>query len=285
MLRRILLASIVAGAVGGIALTALQSGAVVPLLLSAESYESAADPAPVAHRHGELTHSHASGADPHGHDGHALVVAGDGSAPTSSRAGGSAPTAAPGSGSEAHRHDHSHEHGSSWAPEDGIERTLWTGVSNVATAIGFALLLVAVFAWRGSATWRQGLLWGAAGFFVFFLNPAIGLRPELPGAAATDLLDRQIWWLLTVACSAAGVGLLLLAPRAAAKAGGAVLLVVPHLAGVLHSPRSPVSEAVGGLAPESLAHSFVVAAAATNAAFWIVLGLVAAAAFSRLSRS
>ena len=114
------------------------------------------------------------------------------------------------------------------------------------------------------------------GFFVFFLNPAIGLRPEIPGASAADLLDRQVWWLLTVACSAAGVGLLLLAPRASAKVGGAVLLVVPHLAGALHSPRSPDFEVAAGLAPASLAQSFVVAAAATNAAFWLVLGLVAA---------
>ena len=274
-----------AGAVGGIALTVLQSGAVNPLLLSAESYEAAADPAPVAHRHGELTHSHASGAVAHEHDGHALVVAGDGSAPASSRAGRSSPAAIHERGGEAHRRDPAHDHVGSWAPEDGIERTFWTGVSNVATAIGFALLLVAVFAWRGGATWRQGLLWGAAGFFVFFLNPAIGLRPEIPGASAADLLDRQVWWLLTVACSAAGVGLLLLAPRASAKVGGAVLLVVPHLAGALHSPRSPDFEVAAGLAPASLAQSFVVAAAATNAAFWLVLGLVAAAAFNRFSRS
>ena len=285
MLRRILLASIVAGAVGGIALTVLQSGAVTPLLLSAESYEAAADPARVAHRHGELTHSHASGAVAHEHDGHALVVAGDGSAAASSHAGRGSPAAILEPDGEAHRHDHAHDHGGSRAPEDGIERTLWTGVSNVATAIGFALLLVAVFAWRGNATWRQGLLWGAAGFFVFFLNPAIGLRPEIPGAAAAGLFDRQVWWLLAVACSAAGVGLLLLVPRASAKVGGAVLLVVPHLAGALHSPRFPDSEVAGGLAPESLAQSFVIAAAATNAAFWLLLGLAAAAAFSRFSRS
>lgn len=218
MIRRILLASVVAGAAAGIALTALQSVGVAPLLVAAETYETGVE-------------------------------------------------------------DPGHDHGDAWAPHDGIERTFWTGISNVATAIGFALLIVAIFAWRGGATWRQGLLWGAAGFFVFFVNPAIGIRPELPGAFAAGLLDRQLWWLLTVACSAAGVGLLILAPKALAKVGGAALLVVPHLAGAPHP------EVEGGLAPGSLADSFVVASAATNAAFWLVLGVVASVAFTRFSRS
>ena len=266
MIRRVLLASVVAGAAAGIALTALQSVAVAPLLFAAETYETGAeDPGLVPHRHGELAHSHAGGDRAHEHDGHALVPAGDRTAPAA--------------GDDAEADGHGHDHGGAWAPHDGIERTFWTGVSNVATAIGFALLIVAVFAWRGGATWRQGLLWGAAGFFVFFVNPAIGIRPELPGAFAAGLLDRQLWWLLTVACSAAGVGLLILAPKALAKIGGAALLVVPHLAGAPHP------EVEGGLAPGSLADSFVVASAATNAAFWLVLGVVASVAFTRFSRT
>ena len=230
MIQRILFASIVAGAVAGIALTALQAGAVVPLLVAAESYEAATgDSRPLSGDHRE--------------------------------------------------HGHSHDHAQAWAPANGIERTFWTALSNIATAIGFALLIVAVFAWRGSASWRQGLLWGAAGFFVFFVNPAIGLRPAIPGAFEAGLFDRQLWWVFAVACSAAGVVLILLAPRALAKVGGAALVAVPHLAG------APGRESAGGLAPENLADSFVVAAAATNAAFWLVLGLVAAFAFTRFSRN
>lgn len=178
-------------------------------------------------------------------------------------------------------HDHegySHDHGEAWAPEDGVERGVWTAVSNVATAIGLALLLVALFAWRGGATWRQGLLWGAAGFVVFFANPAIGLHPELPGDFAAALLDRQLWWLFAVACSAAGVGLLLLAPKRMAKIGGALLLIVPHLAGAPHP------EVAGGLAPSALRERFFVASAATNAVFWLLLGLAASLAFARLGR-
>lgn len=286
MFRRILLASIVAGVVAGIALTALQSGAVTPLILAAETYETAGgDPALLPHHHRGFTHTHASGGLAHEHDGHALLLGDPEPAPDGSRAPAAAAASGSGPRDSAHRHDDGHghghgghEHGDAWAPGDGIERTLRTAVSNVATAIGFAFLLVAVFAWRGGATWRQGLLWGAAGFVVFFANPAIGLRPELPGAFAADLLDRQLWWLLAVACSAAGAGLLLLVRRAAAKAGGAVLLVVPHLAGAPHP------EVSGGLAPQALGNAFLMATAATNAVFWLVLGLTAAVAFRRLAR-
>lgn len=294
MIRRVLLAAVVAGAVAGAALTALQSAAVTPLLLAAESYEAGAgDPAPAPHRHDGLTHSHAFGGRAHEHDGHALVLgseeeegaaappAASGAAEGRSRAAANDDRGHGAAGQSAHEHDeHDHRHGGAWASEDGVGRTLRTALSNVATAVGFALLLVAAFAWRGGATtWRRGLLWGAAGFFVFFVNPAIGLRPAVPGAFEAGLLDRQLWWLLAVGCSAAGAGLLLLAPRAAAKAGGAALLAAPHLVGAPHPEGS------GGVAPSGLADAFVVAAAATNAAFWIVLGVVAAATFGRLSRA
>ena len=282
MFQRILLASIVAGVVAGIALTALQSGAVTPLVLAAETYETAGgDPALLPHRHRDTTHTHTSGGVAHEHDGHALLLGDPETVPDGNRAAADAAATGPGHGDSAHRqtHGHGHGHGDAWAPDDGIERTFWTAVSNVAAAIGFALLLVAVFAWRGGATWWQGLLGGAAGFFVFFVNPAIGLHPEIPGAFAAALFNRQLWWLFAVGCSVAGVGLLLLAPRAAAKAGGAVLLVVPHLAGAPHP------EVSGGLAPDGLADAFVLAAAATNAAFWLVLGVVAAVTFGRLSRT
>ena len=293
MVRRVLLAAVVAGAAAGIALTALQSAAVSPLLLAAESYEAGVgDPAPVPHPHGERTHSHAFGSRAHEHDGHALILGSGEAAPAEASGAEDRSRAAPGGGDgpagsarqshtqePGHEHEHGHHHGGAWASSGGIGRTLRTAASNVATAIGFALLLVALFAWRGGATWRQGLLWGAAGFFVFFANPAIGLHPEVPGAAAAGLLDRQLWWLLAVGCSAAGVGLLLLAPARAVKVGGAALLVVPHLVG------APRPEVPGGLAPDGLVDSFAVAAAATNAAFWLVLGVVSAVAFGRLSRS
>ena len=276
MFQRILLASIVAGVVAGIALTALQSGAVTALVLAAETYETAgADPALLPHRHGDSTHTHASGGLAHEHDGHALLLGDPEPAPNENRAAAAAAATGPGHGDSAHRHGD----GDAWAPSDGIERTLWTAVSNVGPRSDS----------RSSSS--QSSLGGAARPGARASSgerPASSsssptrrsdFGPSSRGAFAGGLLDRQLWWLLAVACSAVGVTLLLLAPRAAVKVGGAVLLAVPHLAGAPHP------EVSGGLVPDGLADSFVLAAAATNAAFWLVLGVVAAVAFGRLSRS
>ena len=270
MFGRILLASVVAGLVAGIVLTAVQWVAVTPLIQAAETYEAGIGDGAAPHSHGELSHAHASGGSVHRHEGRTLVLS----------AGGRAPAGGDGSASaRGHGHDAAARAlGDAWAPADGIERMVWTGISNVATAIGFALLIVAVFTWRGGATLRQGLLWGAAGFVVFFANPAIGLHPEIPGTLAGDLPDRQLWWLFAVACSGAGVGLLLLVAKVAAKIGGAVLLAVPHLVGAPHPGVA------GGLAPRELAQEFVAASAVANAIFWVVLGLAVFIVFSRFAR-
>lgn len=264
---RILAAAIVAGVVAGIVLTGLQSGVVTPLILAAESYEAApGEPEPRAHAHDGATHVHAFAAPGHTHEHHALVPPA-GAGERDSRAGhGSRP----------------HSHAPAWmGGEDGLGRFAWTVVSNVATAIGFALMLVAVFTWRSRrVSWQHGLLWGAAGFIVFFANPALGLPPGLPGMVAPELHERQYWWLLTVACSGVGVGLLLLAPSWVAKIGGALLLVVPHLVGA----PSPPGDAAAGTLPHALADDFLVASALANAAFWAVLGLAAAFAFRRFVR-
>ncbi len=80
-----------------------------------------------------------------------------------------------------------------WAPADGLDRSFWTAVSNMLTAMGFALLLVAIYSLRNDVGWQQGLLWGLAGYTVFFLNPSAGLTPEIPGAQAAALGSRQAW--------------------------------------------------------------------------------------------
>ena len=285
MFHQVLRAGIAGGLLAGVVVTGLQSGIVTPLIEAAETYETGGgDPGLIAHRHDGKSHSHTHsfGDAPHEHDGHSVILAdggrdhGRGAVLTD---GEHPPARADASGGE---HDHSHaadhHHGETWAPEDGLERIAWTAVSNVATAIGFALLLGAVFAWRGGATWRQGLLWGAAGFVVFFANPAIGVPPEIPGTFAAELPARQLWWTFAVVCSGIGVGLLLLAPKMAAKGAGAVLLAVPHLAGAPHP------EVTGGLAPQALADRFVVATSVTNGVFWLVLGLSVAVAFRRFVR-
>src|SRR5262249_14442040 len=105
---------------------------------------------------------------------------------------------------------HEHEHAEAgWAPPDGFERTAYTAAASVLTGIGFALLLGGIFTLRGgSVTWRDGLLWGLAGFLVFTVAPGLGLPPTLPGVPTAPLGPRQVWWTATAAATAGGLALL-----------------------------------------------------------------------------
>ena len=96
-----------------------------------------------------------------------------------------------------------HSHENEWEPEEGFQRNAFTVGANILTAIGFALLLTGVYAIRGRhVTWREGLLWGLAGFVVFTAAPGLGLPPELPGMPVADLTARQTWWIATAAATA-----------------------------------------------------------------------------------
>src|SRR6476646_81924 len=79
--------------------------------------------------------------------------------------------------------------------QHGLDRALYTTLFDCLGAFGFALVLAAVFAWRGRITWQQGLLWGLAGYASFALAPALGLPPELPGVEAGPIVLRQLWWI------------------------------------------------------------------------------------------
>lgn len=157
-----------------------------------------------------------------------------------------------------------------WAPEDGTERMFWTVLNSMLVGIGFGLLLTACYALRGKITWWGGILWGLAGFAVFNLAPSLGLPPELPGDAAAGLEQRQAWWILTAAVTAAGLWIIAFQPRPYLKLFGVALLVLPHLFGAPHP------ETHGGLAPDELRTSFTVATLVTNAIFWILLGVFCA---------
>ena len=168
-------------------------------------------------------------------------------------------------------HDHDHG-GEEWAPADGFQRTGLTAVANVVTAIGFGLLLVAASEFAGGIrTWRQGILWGLAGFAAFTLAPGLGLPPELPGMPAAELGPRQVWWTGTVAATAAGLALIAWGRGAALAFLGAALLIVPHLVG---APQPPTHETA---VPADLHHRFVVAVTVTNLVFWLLLGAAVAA--------
>lgn len=226
--RRMASAVVIAGALSGILLSGVQQLQVEKIILKAEEYEKAGEAQPHAHEH----------ADEHGQ-----------------------PAATAGQA-----HEHQHE-GDEWEPADGAERTGYTILANVSMAIGFALMLVAAIAVSGrQVSWRSGLLWGAAGYLVFFVAPSLGLPPEVPGTLAAPLHARQLWWLMAAGCTASGLGLMVYARAWGWKAAGLVLLVMPHLIG------APQPEVHGGVAPEELARAFIHATALANAVFWLALG-------------
>lgn len=153
-----------------------------------------------------------------------------------------------------------------WMPADGWERTLYTVAADVLAGVGFALLLAACFALADGVDFKRGVVWGLAGFAVFHLAPALGLPPEIPGAAESPLLPRQIWWIGTAAATAGGLALLVFAKHWILKAAGAVLIALPHLIG------APAATGPGGVAPAELAAQFAAASLAAAAVFWAVLG-------------
>ena len=174
---------------------------------------------------------------------------------------------------EAKSHSHAeataatHHDEEGWTPADGWERTFFTALSNVAVALGFALLLGAVMSLRhGAEGWRAGLQWGAAAYAVFFVAPSLGLPPEVPGTQAAELSHRQLWWVLTAVSTAAGLGLIAFARHGAIKLVGAVLLALPHIIG------APQPQTHASTAPVELATAFIVATAIANAVFWLSLG-------------
>jgi cobalt transporter subunit CbtA len=160
-----------------------------------------------------------------------------------------------------------HDHAAAWTPEDGLERIFFTGVANVLTGIGFALLIGAAGELRGGIrTWRQGVFWGLAGFAAFTLAPGLGLPPELPAMPAGELVDRQLWWIVTVALTAAGLALFAFGRTIPLGILGVVLIVAPHVVG------APQPASFDSPIPQGLVQDFVVAAVATSFVFWVVIG-------------
>ncbi|MGY4817876.1 CbtA family protein [Pseudomonas chlororaphis subsp. piscium] len=182
---------------------------------------------------------------------------------------------------EAHEHAagtaaHSHD-AEAWEPEDGWQRVLSTTGGNLVVAVGFALMLAGLYTLRAPNRTSQGLLWGLAGYATFCLAPTLGLPPELPGTAAADLGQRQIWWVGTAASTAVGIALVVFARHWLLKVLGVAILAVPHLIG------APQPEVHSMLAPEALEAQFKIASQLTNAAFWLALGLISAWLFRRKS--
>lgn len=234
LFRNIVFTAVIAGLLSGLLMTVMQSFSTVPLILAAEVYENAGEGAGE-----EAGHSHS----------HEVVPA----------AGAAAPAEA------AHHHDDE-----AWAPADGFERFAYTAAADMLSAIGFALVMIAIAeALGGLSGWRSGLMFGIAGFLTVSLAPGLGLPPELPGMPAAELGPRQVWWIATAACTAAGLGLLAHGRSALLAALAIVLLVAPHIVG---APLPPSHETA---VPLDLYARFVNAVFATNFVFWAVLGALA----------
>jgi cobalt transporter subunit CbtA len=245
--RRIFATALGAGIGAGLLLAVLQQVSLVPIILEAEKYERKDEP-----------QRQAASSDPR-EIGHA--VAGAVQVLAGVRTAG------------AHGHD------TGTAGERSPWRAAWTTIATTLTSVGFALLLVGVFAVSGrEVTARDGVLWGLAGLAAFSLAPAFGLPPELPGAVAAELWMRQVWWIGTVAATALGLGLIVFGRATWAVALGLVALALPHLIGAPHDAGG------AGSAPPELAAAFAARSIVVAAIFWSVLGWAAGALYARLGR-
>jgi cobalt transporter subunit CbtA len=162
---------------------------------------------------------------------------------------------------------HEHEHDAqAWTPEDGWQRTLSTFGGDLVVAIGFALLLSALYNLRTPAKAWHGVLWGLAGYATFCLAPAAGLPPELPGTVAAELTSRQDWWGATALATAVGLALIVFGQHWLWRVVAVVLIAAPHLYG---APQPAEHHA---LAPDQLQAQFRVASLLINGVFWVALG-------------
>jgi len=173
--------------------------------------------------------------------------------------------------SEAGSHDH--DHGGGVASGHGASRTLLHVLTTLLTNFGFGLLLVAGFALaeRFELTRidpRTGVIFGLAGFAATQLMPAMGLAPELPGAAAGQLDYRQLWWLFTCVATLGGIALLAWG-NIAARIAAAVLIAVPHLV------DAPQPDGFAGVVPPELSALFAARVLAVGAIVWVALGALA----------
>ncbi|MGD9601878.1 MAG: CbtA family protein [Gammaproteobacteria bacterium] len=170
-------------------------------------------------------------------------------------------------------------HGEGWHPHSARERTLATATTDVLAGIAFALLLVAIWQWRGERPdWPVGIAWGLGGFLATTVAPSLGLPAELPGSLAAELPARQAWWVATAVLTATGLGAALLAQAPAWRILGVLAMAVPHLVG------APVPPAGQSPVPAEMLRAFQLAVYVCNFHFWVLLGLLASLAWRAQTR-
>jgi cobalt transporter subunit CbtA len=155
-------------------------------------------------------------------------------------------------------------------PPAPLARLGHTVLADILAGIGFAMVLSGAIALAGlsghGVDLGRGLLWGAAGFTVFTLAPALHLPPSLPGMAEAALPERQVWWAGTVLATALGLAAIVFCRTLVARLLGAGLTILPQAVG------APAAPAQATTLPPELAAQFAVASIATAALFWLLLG-------------
>ena len=243
MFRRIFFTAVLAGLLGGRAISVVHEFTTTPLILHAEQFEGGAPAKAPVHNHGAYDR------------GINLI-----------------------SPALAHGPETTADGREAWGPGGGLERTLFTTLANILTGVGFALILTACFALSGRPINGQtGVLWGLAGFGIASLAPSLGLPPEVPGSMAADLASRQTWWFVCVIATAAGLWSMVFRNGAQWMIGGIVLIAAPHLLG------APQPESVGGSVPPEIAAHFVAASLVTAAIFWCAIGWLSGTFWQRFA--
>lgn len=250
MITRVLATGLLAGLFAGLAIATLQSFTTTPLILKAEVYEKAADAKQDASLEigpdmlaggAKLIMVHAAGED-HSAGGEAVEE---------------------------------------WEPQDGLERTLFTSTATIATAIGFALLLLAGMLFAGDRIdERRAIAWAAAGFAVTGLAPGVGLSPELPGMAAAELVGRQVWWFAAAAATAVGLWLALRCDNNWLRLAAVAIIIAPHAWGAPQLAEYPATTV-----PAELAARFAATSLGVQAAFWLITGFFVGFWWRRLGGS
>ena len=259
MISRALTTVLLTGLVGGLLVTGIQMLRVVPLIIQAENYEQNEF---VRH---QITGE--SGVSMDSDFNRPTILAGEKSQTLKDRT------------KLFHQNfelNHIHE-SASWIPEDGLERTFYTFISNILIGIAFSLMLVAVYLLRGkSVDINSGLFWGAAGFVIFSLAPSLGMPPKLPGMTVAALEARQIWWVFTVTSTAVGIGFLTESKSILLKMVAVILIILPQIIG---APNPHLFES---MIPAELSSQFVTASLLTSAFFWVVVGAFSGFLYKKL---
>jgi cobalt transporter subunit CbtA len=148
---------------------------------------------------------------------------------------------------------------------------------------GYAMILVVMMSLsenRGAViNARTGLVWGVAGFVAVHLAPGFTLAPEVPGVAAADVYERQIWWFATVLTAAIAMWLIAFGRNWIAWGGAVVFLLAPHAIG------APEPEVFTGPVPTEIGALFASRALGIGLAAWVMLGAFAGFFWSHMSEA